>query len=143
MNRIYIAADHGGYALKIEIFSYLKEKGFEIIDLGTNSEDSVDYPDYSEILCQKVIEDKHSLGILICGTGQGMAMSANKHKEIRAALCTNELMAKLSREHNNANVLCLGSRIVGVELAKAITDAFLTSKFEGDRHQRRIDKFSC
>lgn len=140
--KIFIASDHGGYNLKGELKStVLKE--YDVVDLGTNNENSVDYPDYSKILCEKIISEENSLGILICGTGQGMSMSANKYKEIRAALCTNELMARLAKQHNNANVLCLGARIVGDELAKSIVNEFLASKFEGDRHQKRIDKFSC
>lgn len=138
---VVIAADHGGYALKQILAAYLQEKKWEVEDLGTHSSASVDYPDYARKLCETVIS-KQCPGILICGTGVGMSMAANKFPEIRAALCTNEYMARLTRQHNDANVLCLGERVLGQDLAKGIVDAFLTASFEGGRHQRRIDLFT-
>ncbi len=139
--QVVIAADHGGYLLKQILVPYLKEKGWEVEDLGTNSAASVDYPNYAHKLCESVLE-KDCLGILICGTGIGMSMAANKVPQIRAALCTNEYMARLTRQHNDANVLCLGERVLGQDLAKGIVDAFLNADFEGGRHQRRIDLFT-
>ncbi len=136
--KIIIAADHGGYQLKQLLVPHLQENGWEVEDLGTHSSASVDYPEYAHRLCEAVTENQ-CLGILICGTGIGMSMAANKCPGIRAALCTNEYMARLTRQHNDANVLCLGERVLGQDLAKGIVDAFLTAAFEGGRHQRRID----
>ncbi len=136
--QIVIAADHGGYQLKQLIVPHMQEKGWQVEDLGTHSSASVDYPDYARRLCEFVTTN-NCLGILICGTGIGMSMAANKFPGIRAALCTNEYMARLTRQHNDANVLCLGERVLGQDLAKGIVDAFLTAAFEGGRHQRRID----
>ncbi len=138
---IYIGSDHAGYDLKEELKKYLDGKGQKYIDLGTFSSDAVDYPDIAREVSEKVLEEKKSLGVLICGTGIGMMMSANKLPGIRAAVCTHELMAKMARAHNNANVLCLGSRIIGIELAKQILDVFLNTEFEAEeRHERRIKK---
>ena len=137
---IYIASDHGGFELKEKICTFLKDLKYSVKDLGTFSEESVDYPDFASKLCDKILKNK-SLGILICGTGIGMSISANKRKGIRAALCLNEFMAKMSREHNDANVLCLGARIIGDELAKSIAAAWLDSRFSSEeRHLRRINK---
>ena len=136
---IYIASDHGGFALKKVILNYLKKKKIRYEDLGTNSLESVDYPDIAQKLCKKVLESK-SKGILICGAGIGMGIAANRFKGIRAAVCTNEYMARMAIRHNNANVLCLGARVLGDEIAKEIVDAFLSSKFEAGRHKRRVLK---
>jgi ribose 5-phosphate isomerase B len=150
IKKIIIGSDHAGFELKKNLivkmskdFLSLKATAFEIQDLGTDSEDSVDYPDFSKAVCAEVIKanDSKVLGLLICGSGQGMAMSANKHKNIRAALCWTENIARLSRQHNNANVLCLSSREVDQDLNYKILKAFLTTSFEGGRHQARIDKF--
>lgn len=137
---IYLASDHAGFNLKEKIKDYLSDKDFEIKDLGTNNTDSVDYPDYAFKLSEKVAGDKNSLGILICGTGIGMSMAANKVKGIRAAHCTLEIEAEMTRKHNNANVLCLGERIIDYDLAVKIVDSFLESEFEEGRHGRRVEK---
>lgn len=138
---IYIANDHGGTALKLEIVSYLEKLGYEITNLGTDDNSSVDYPDYAKKLCEKVLEDKGSKGILICGTGIGMSMSANKIKGIRCGLCTDVFSAKATREHNDANVLALGARVTGSGLALMIVKEFLETPFSNEeRHINRISK---
>lgn len=141
MQTIHLASDHAGIHLKAILLNFLKEKGYNCIDEGTNSEESCDYPIYAHKTCQAVEKDK-SIGILICGTGIGMSLAANRHNNIRAALCTTEIQAALSRRHNDANILCLGARVIGQELALAIVTAFLENKFEGGRHQRRIDNIN-
>lgn len=133
----FIAADHGGYELKELIKESIDVKWQ---DLGTYNEDSVDYPDLAKELTSRI--DQGCVGILICGTGQGMAMTANKEPHIRAALCWSSATTKLAREHNNANVLCLGGRVIDHEKAVKYAKLFLTTEFEGGRHERRIDKFS-
>lgn len=138
MQRIHLASDHAGLALKAHLVRILSEKGLDVADDGTRTPESCDYPLYAHKLCAAV-EREGCLGILICGTGIGMSMAANRHPGIRAALCTSELQASLARRHNNANVLCLGARITGMELAQAIVEAFLGGSFEGGRHQRRVD----
>jgi ribose 5-phosphate isomerase B len=138
MQTIHLASDHAGFALKSHLVQYLESKGFAVADEGTHSTESCDYPVLAHKLCAAV-EKEQGLGILICGTGIGVSIAANRHPGIRAALCATELQARLSRQHNNANVLCLGARIIGVELAQAIVEAFLEGTFEGGRHQRRID----
>ena len=140
--KIGIGSDHGGYLLKLEIKTYLSEKGYEIVDVGNGSEESVDYPIFADNLCQHIIDGHFQCGILICGTGQGMCMAANRHHEIRAALCQEPFSAKLSREHNNANVLCLGGSILGGALAIDIVHTWLQTEFAGGRHLRRISLFS-
>ena len=141
MAKILIASDHAGFHLKEELKKHFKSE-HEFMDLGSNSSDSVDYPDYAHILSQKISESKDSFGILICGSGIGMSMVANRYKDVRAALCLNEKMAQLSREHNNANVLVLGSRLISCEEAIKCFNMFFKSKFEGNRHQARLDKFN-
>ncbi len=136
---IAMAADHGGYELKNEIKKHLEEKGFEIIDLGTNSSDSVNYPDYGKKCGEVVASKKADLGMVFCGTGIGISIAANKVKGIRCALVTSEEMAKLTKEHNNANILAMGGRTTSFEKAKAMTDAWLDATFEGGRHQTRIE----
>lgn len=138
--KIAIAADHGGYELKEKIKAHLDENGFEYTDFGTFSTDSVDYPDYAHLVCAALQKDEAALGILVCGTGIGMSLTANKHKGIRAACCSDTYSARLTRMHNDANVICLGGRVVGDGLAMDIVDEFLNTKFEGGRHQRRVDK---
>jgi|WetSurMetagenome_2_1015567.scaffolds.fasta_scaffold259671_2 ribose 5-phosphate isomerase B len=138
---VYIGCDHAGFEMKEGLKKHLVEQGVKFLDLGTFSQDSIDYPDIAREVSEKVVEEKNALGILICGTGIGMMMSANKLKGVRAAVCTHELMAKMARSHNDANILCLGSRIIGLELAKHITDVFLETEFEDEeRHNRRIAK---
>lgn len=139
---LIIASDHAGFDLKDNITALLHQSGRTVEDLGAHSRDSCDYPIKARELCRKVI-DTGNLGILICGTGQGMAMAANRIPGIRAALCLNEYMARAAREHNNANVLCLGSRVLGTELARSIVLAFLAAEFEGQRHQRRVDQIDA
>jgi ribose 5-phosphate isomerase B len=145
VTQIYIGSDHAGYEMKEAVKKYIAEKpDFKVVDLGAFSQDSIDYPDIAREVCEKIVDEKGALGILICGTGIGMMMSANKRAGIRAAVCTVELMAKMARLHNDANVLCLGSRVIGADLAKSIVDTFLTTKFENDeRHVRRIGKMEA
>ena len=140
--RIGIASDHGGYNLKKVIFQHLKEKGYEVVDYGTHSEDRTDYPLYAAKAIKEMLSGNLDRCILICGTGQGMVMVANKFKGVRAALCWDVTTARLSRAHNNANVLALGGRLIGPELAKEIVDVWLSTEFDGGRHSRRINSFS-
>ncbi len=140
MSKIALAADHAGYEFKDALASYLREKGYDVIDLGTNSPDSVDYPVYAKKLCSSVLSGECEKGILVCGTGIGMSIAANRYKGIRAALCTIPEYARLAREHNNANVLCLGARFVGFDEAVKITDVFLNTEFLGGRHQNRVNQ---
>lgn len=137
--RIAIGSDHGGYEYKEQIVSHLKEKGYECVDVGTYSTDSCDYPVIARAVTTKITTGEADRGILICGTGIGMSIVANKVKGIRAALCGDTFSARASRAHNNSNVLCLGERVIGINLAMDIVDIWLESKFEGDRHQRRVD----
>lgn len=139
---IHIGCDHAALDLKNIIIRQLEERGLTVTDHGTYTPESCDYPDIAHDVTQAV-EKENGTGILLCGTGIGMSMAANHHKGIRAALCTTELHAKFARRHNDANILCLGARMTGVELAKAIVEAFLTTGFEGGRHKRRIDKIPC
>lgn len=139
---IHIGCDHAALDLKNIIIRQLEERGLTVTDHGTYTPESCDYPDIAHDVAQAV-EKENGTGILLCGTGIGMSMAANHHKGIRAALCTTVLHAKLARRHNDANILCLGARMTGVELAKAIVEAFLTTGFEGGRHKRRIDKIPC
>lgn len=140
---ILIAADHGGYDLKEELKNFTIDNfDIEWIDLGTHSTDSVDYPDYAHKVADAIKQGQADKAILICGTGIGISIAANRHDHIRAALCTDATMARLTRQHNNANVLALGARITGVELAKDIVSAFVTNEFEGGRHERRVEKMN-
>lgn len=138
-----IGCDHGGFELKNHIISYLKEKGFEIKDFGTYDENSVDYPDIAKKVCDSIVEGECERGILVCGTGIGMSIAANKVKGIRAAMCTDVYSAKMTKQHNNTNVLCLGGRVTGRELAFMICDTWLNEEFMGGRHQNRIDKITA
>ncbi len=137
--RIAIGSDHGGYEYKEQIVSHLKEKGYECVDVGTYSTDSCDYPVIARAVTTKITTGEADRGILVCGTGIGMSIVANKVKGIRAALCGDTFSARASRAHNNSNVLCLGERVIGINLAMDIVDIWLESKFEGGRHQRRVD----
>ena len=140
MRKIYIGADSAGYNLKEEFKSYLIEKGYRLTDCGTDSEESCHYPEFASKVCENVQrEGDGAFGILICGTGIGMSMCANKHKGIRAAVCSDTYSAKMTRCHNDANVLCIGSRVIGSCLALDIVDAFLGAEFEGGRHALRVD----
>lgn len=140
--RIGIGSDHGGFALKEEIKKLIVISGHEVFDYGTNNLESVDYPEYGKLVGEAVVSGKIDRGIVICGTGIGISISANKVKGIRCALCSDTYSARMSMEHNNANVLALGGRVLGIDLAKEIVSVWLNSKFEGGRHQRRIDKIS-
>lgn len=137
---IAIGSDHGGFALKQEIMEYLKQLNVEFNDVGCFEPVSVDYPDIAKMVCAQVTDGTAELGILVCGTGIGMSICANKIKGIRAAQCADTFSARMTRCHNNSNVLTLGGRTVGPELAKDIVKEFLTAEFEGGRHQTRIDK---
>lgn len=138
--KIAIGSDHGGYNLKEFIKKHLAEKGVETVDFGTNSADSCDYPDYAFKVAQAVAKGEYEKGILICGTGVGISIAANKVKGIRAALCSEPFSARMSREHNDSNILCMGERIVGVGLAAEIADAWLMAEFTGGRHAQRVGK---
>ena len=135
-----IGCDHGGFKLKEEIIAHLKKNGVEYKDFGTYDENSVDYPDIAKLVCQSIINNECENGILVCGTGIGISIAANKHKGIRAAVCSDEFSAKFTRLHNDANVLCLGGRVVGPGLACELVDIFLNTGFEGGRHALRIEK---
>lgn len=137
---IAIGSDHGGYELKREIIQYLEQKGFSVSDCGCYSLDAVDYPDIAVKVCDKVTSGESELGILICGTGIGISMAANKIHGIRAALCHSTFDGRMARMHNNANVLCLGGRTTGVSIALDIVDAFVSAEFEGGRHEKRVGK---
>lgn len=147
--QVYLGSDHAGVNLKREIKDYLDQKfkdGEEnfVLDLGVFTNDSTDYPDIAREVCEKVLEHKDALGILICGSGIGMSISANKRNGIRAVLANNELTARMGRAHNDANVLCMGERFTGKELAKAIVDAFLEASFDAEeRHVRRVNKMEA
>lgn len=137
--KVAIGADHGGYELKETIKAYIKDKGVEVIDMGTNSDASVDYPIYGQAVAEKIASEEADLGILICGTGLGMSYVANKVKGIRCACVSDVFSAEMSRLHNNANVLSMGARVVGLGLAMKIVEAFLGTEFEGGRHNKRVD----
>ncbi len=137
---IAIGSDHGGYELKTHIIEYLKNKGIEIKDFGCYDENSVDYPDIAQAVCNSINAGVCENGILICGTGIGISIAANKIDGIRAAHCHDVYSAQMTKRHNNANVICIGGRVIGRELAFMIVDAWLNAEFEGGRHQNRIDK---
>jgi len=134
-----IACDHGGYELKKEIITHLNKRGIEYKDFGCDSLDSVNYPDYAKKLCASIKSGETYRGILVCGTGIGMSIAANKHKGIRAACASDTFSVKFTRLHNDANVLCLGGRVVGAGLAMEMVDLFIDTEFEGGRHQTRVD----
>ena len=138
--KLVIGNDHAGYELKVYLLEWLKNNGYEVENLGTDSEESMDYPDVVHPLALTVEQGDVDFGILVCGSGQGVSFTANKHQGIRAALCWKPEIAALSRQHNNANILCLPGRFIDIELAVDTLKAFLTSDFEGGRHQNRIDK---
>lgn len=140
---ISIGGDHAGFSYKAELIKYLESAGYEVKDFGTYSEESTDYSDYAHPLASAVEKGEYEFGILVCGSGNGVCMSANKHQGIRAAIVWNEELASLSRQHNNANVVCIPARFVTVEAAIKMVDKFLTTEFEGGRHERRVNKISC
>ena len=135
-----LGSDHAGFEYKEALKAILAAEGWAIEDVGTHSAASTDYPDYAHPVAQMVEDGKAAAGILVCGSGNGVCMTANKHKGIRAALCWNEDVAALARQHNNANVLCLPERFVSLELAKKMAEIFLSTEFEGGRHERRVEK---
>jgi ribose 5-phosphate isomerase B len=139
MKSILIGSDHAGFALKTLLKQALQNDGYDPIDIGCEKENSCDYPVFARELCEGILSGRASRGILVCGTGLGMSIAANRYKGIRAALCTTEYHARMSRAHNDSNVLVLGGRITGPELALAILKAWLETPFEGERHQRRIN----
>jgi ribose 5-phosphate isomerase B len=141
--KISIGADHAGFEYKQQLVNKLKEQGHQVTDYGTHNADSVDYPDFAHPVAVDVSDNKADLGVLVCGSANGVAMTANKHARIRAAICWNEELASLSRLHNNANILCLPARFVSYETAEGIMDKFIKSSFEGGRHERRVNKISC
>ena len=138
--KVVIASDHAGFKLKEEIKKFLIRKRKRVLDLGTKNTNSVDYPDYAHLLSEKIKKDKNQFGILICGSGTGMSMAANKHKNIRAALCYNTKSTKLSSLHNNANVMTIGSRLIKKNVALKCVSIFLKTDFDGGRHSRRVKK---
>lgn len=138
--KIAIASDHGGFSLKEKVKAHLLQRGFQVLDLGTNTEESVDYPQFGKACGQAVAAGEADLGVVVCGTGIGISMAANKVKGIRCGLCTSVEMARLTKQHNNANILALGGRTTAPDLAIEIVDAWLDTEFEGGRHQRRVDQ---
>lgn len=140
--KIAIGSDHAGYQLKQELINHLQKQGWEPVDFGCPSEESIDYPDYAHPVSEYVEQNK-TLGVLICGSGNGISMSANKHQGVRSAICWNNEIAVLARQHNNANVLTLPARFISVEMGIQITDTFFSTDFEGGRHQNRVNKISC
>ena len=142
--KIAIASDHAGYDLKEEIKEHLVDRGIEFIDFGTNnSTDSVNYPDFAHALCSSIQRGETERGILVCGTGIGMSMAANKHTGIRAACCSDTFSARLTRTHNDANVLCFGARVVGIGVATDLVDVFIDTEFEGGRHTKRVEMLNA
>lgn len=141
--KIAIGNDHAGTDYKKTIVAHLEQKGYEILNYGTDSNDSVDYPDFVHPVAEAVASGEANFGIIICGSGNGVAMTANKHQKIRAALCWTKEIAELAREHNDANVISIPARYTSQPQAVAMVDTFLSTEFEGGRHQRRVDKIAC
>jgi ribose 5-phosphate isomerase B len=140
---IAIGGDHAGFDYKDTLIAYLKEKGLAAKDFGSYSKDSVDYPDFAHPVALAVESNEYAFGILICGSANGVAITANKHQHIRAAICWAEELASLARQHNNANIICIPARFVSIDIAKAMVDQFINTAFEGGRHANRVDKISC
>lgn len=139
---ITVGSDHAGFLYKEKIITYLKSAGFEVLDMGTNSEQSVDYPDFIHPVANNIEEEKAQLGVIVCGSGNGVAMTANKHQGIRAAISWNEDLAALARQHNNANVLAIPARFVDEATALEMVKVFVETEFEGGRHERRVNKIA-
>ena len=139
---IAIACDHGGYDLKIQLIPMLEARGLAVLDLGTNGSESVDYPDFGYAMASAIKDNKASRGVLVCGSGIGISMAANRHSNIRAALIHDSLGAKLSRLHNDANVIVFGGRVIGIDVALDCLQTFLNTDFEGGRHTQRVEKLS-
>lgn len=140
---VAVGADHAGFEYKTLLIDLLKRKGFEVKDFGTYSADSVDYPDFAHPVAEAVESGASACGVLICGSANGVAITANKHQGIRAALCWTEEIAKLARQHNNANIVCIPARFVSTAVAEGITTTFLETPFEGGRHENRVNKIAC
>lgn len=138
--KIIVGCDHAGFPLKQKLLKKLQEMGKDFVDCGTHSEESCDYPDFAHIVAEKVMENSENLGLLICGSGIGMSISANRHHGVRAALCRDALEARLSREHNDSNILVLGCRLIGEDHAVSCLETFLSTAFSGGRHERRVKK---
>jgi ribose 5-phosphate isomerase B len=143
MPTIAIGSDHAGFEYKEALKKWLEKNGYKTKDFGAYSTESADYPDFAHSVAEAVEKKEVELGLLLCGSANGVAITANKHQDIRAAICWNEELAALSRQHNNANVICIPARYVSYELAEKILDRFLHSSFEGGRHERRVNKISC
>ena len=143
MKKIGIACDHAGFQMKEFLVGYLSTKGYEVVDFGTYSEESIDYPDFGHALASAIEAGEMEQGVGLCGSGEGMAMTLNKHQGIRAGLCWSAEIAALTRQHNNANVVVLPARFISNDEAMAIVDAFLGTEFEGGRHIRRVEKIAC
>lgn len=143
MKKIGIGGDHAGFEYKQKAIAFLKTQGYEITDFGPGSTDSVDYPDYIHPMAAAIEKGELEAGIAICGSGNGVCMTANKHQDIRAGLVWNTELAALARQHNNANVVCIPARFVGYDLAQEMIDTFLNTDFEGGRHERRVNKIGC
>jgi len=140
--KIAIGSDHGGFDMKETVAAFLRDLGHEVEDAGCYSKDSVDYPVIADKVCKLIQDGTCQQGILICGTGIGISIAANRHRDIRAALCHEAYTARMSRQHNNANILCFGGRVLGIEIALDVVGTWVETAFEGGRHQRRIDMFS-
>ena len=141
--KVVIGNDHAGVEFKNQLKEYIESKDIEVINIGVDTLDSVDYPDIAKSVCKKVLDKEADFGVLICGTGIGISIAANKVEGIRAALVHNEVTARLSKQHNNANVIVFGARVLGIEVAKSSFDSYLEAKFEGGRHQNRVNKIEC
>lgn len=141
--KIAIGGDHAGFQYKERLIKFLKEQKHEVDDFGPGSDNSVDYPDHVHPLASSIVSGGNDLGILICGSGNGVAMTANKHENIRAALCWTSELAELARQHNNANVICIPARFIAYEYAESLVDIFLKTAFQAGRHERRVDKINC
>lgn len=137
--KIVIASDHGGFELKEKIYSYLLNKGYDVQNFGTDSNESCDYPIFARKVCNAILNDDFNKGILICGTGIGMSIMANRHKGIRAACLSDKYSAEMTRKHNDSNVLCFGARVINEDTAKEIVDIWLETKYEAGRHQKRVE----
>lgn len=138
IDKVFLASDHAGFELKNELKEAIKGLGYEVVDLGTNDKNSVDYPDYAHLLASKL--EPNYYGVLVCGTGIGISIAANRHKNVRCALCHDEFTARLAREHNDANVIAFGARVIGAGVAISAVEAFLKTEFAGGRHERRVKK---
>ncbi len=138
IDKVFLASDHAGFELKNELKEAIKGLGYEVVDLGTNDKNSVDYPDYAHLLASKL--EPNCYGVLVCGTGIGISIAANRHENVRCALCHDEFTARLAREHNDANVIAFGARVIGAGVATAALETFLKTEFAGGRHERRVKK---